>query len=156
MRATRHDATSSQTRRMNANTSTHGYIRHKKGFTLIELMVTVAVVAILAAIAYPSYTQYVIRGKRAAAKSAMMDIANRQQQFLMSNRAYADKAALEAAGYALDADVGKNYGWDVVANNALTPPRFTITFTPSGAQSSDGPLTLNSRGEKTPPDKWEK
>ena len=141
---------------MNANTSTHGYIRHKKGFTLIELMVTVAVVAILAAIAYPSYTQYVIRGNRASAKAAMMDIANRQQQFLMSNRAYADTATLTAAGYALDADVAKNYGWTVVVNNAATPPIFTITFNPSGAQSSDGPLTLNSRGEKTPADKWEK
>jgi type IV pilus assembly protein PilE len=129
---------------------------HARGFTLIELMVTVAIVAILAAIAYPSYTQYVIRGKRAAAKAAMMDIANREQQFLLSNRVYADKTTLVNNGYVLDNDVSRSYTWDVTADNTASPPIFTITLSPSGAQSADGPLTLNSRGEKTPLDKWER
>jgi len=65
-----------------------------QGFTLIELMVTVAIVAILAAIAVPNYQQYVIRAKRAAAQSEMMVIANFEQQYLLANRTYADKMDL--------------------------------------------------------------
>ena len=57
--------------------------KSKHGFTLIELMIAVAIVGILAAVAYPAYTQYMIRANRAAAQSEMMDIANRQQQFLL-------------------------------------------------------------------------
>ncbi len=52
------------------------------GFTFVELMITVAIIGILVAIALPSYRQYILRGNRAAAQAEMMDIANREQQFL--------------------------------------------------------------------------
>lgn len=124
-----------------------------RGFTLIELMVVAAIVAILAAIAYPSYQQYIIRGKRSAAQAQMMDIANREQQYLLANRAYADKTALEAGGYVLPSEVSSNYSYSITVGSG-TPPTFTITFTPSGAQASDGNLTLDSAGNKTPTNKW--
>ncbi|MFS2124360.1 type IV pilin protein [Pseudomonas sp. Pseusp97] len=124
-----------------------------RGFTLIELMVVVAIVAILAAIAYPSYQQYVIRGKRSAAQAQMMDIANRQQQYLLANRSYATKTQLESGGYSLPSEVSGNYGYSITVGSG-TPPTFTITFTPSGAQASDGNLTLSSDGSKTPAAKW--
>lgn len=126
-----------------------------RGFTLIELMVTVAIIAILAAVAIPSYQQYVIRGHRAAAQAQMMDIANRQQQYLLANRAYASKTALEAGGYALPSDVSARYGYvinDLAAPNEL--PTYTIVFTPIGAQVSDGALVLTSEGDKSPLGKW--
>jgi type IV pilus assembly protein PilE len=120
------------------------------GFTLVELMIVVAIVAILAAVALPGYQQYLIRGKRASAKSAMMDIANREQQFLLVNRVYADKLTLTANGYTLPSEASQNYSWDVTVNNAATPPTFTISFT----ATNDGTLTLDSLGNKSPADKW--
>ncbi|MDH4873345.1 type IV pilin protein [Pseudomonas sp. BN515] len=122
----------------------------QRGFTLIELMIVVAIVAILAAIAYPSYQQYVIRGNRAAAQAQMMDIANRQQQYLLANRTYATKAQL---GYSLESDLVGRYT-DSITLGTGTVPSFTITFTATGAQASDGNLTLDSAGAKTPPGKW--
>ncbi|WP_304641602.1 type IV pilin protein, partial [Pseudomonas sp.] len=124
-----------------------------RGFTLIEVMIVVVIVAILATIAYPSYTQYVIRSNRAAAQSTMMDIANRQQQFLMANRAYVNKATLESSGYKMPSELDGRYTWDVTVGNGPVPS-FLITFTGQGAQASDGQLTLNHEGTKTPADKW--
>ena len=121
----------------------------QNGFTLIELMITVVIVAILASIAMPAYQEYVKRGHRAAAQSEMMDIANRQQQFLLANRAYADKATLEGSGYALPSAVSAKYGYNVVVDNVATPPTFVITFTQIGSQASDKTLVLNSVGLKT-------
>jgi type IV pilus assembly protein PilE len=129
--------------------SSHG------GFTLIELMITVAIVAILTVIALPTYQQYIIRGKRSAAKSAMMDIANREQQFLLANRVYADTGTLTANGYAPNVDVSQNYNpWTVAVVNTASPPSFLITFTPTGTQAADGALTLDSQGNKAPAAKW--
>lgn len=131
----------------------------QKGFTLIELMIAVAIVAILAAIAFPNYSSYVVRAKRTAAQSQMMDIASREQQFLLADRSYADQTKLESSGYSLPTDVSANYGYNIAVGNiavgnAATPPTFVITFTPTGGQSSDGTISLSSEGVKTPASKW--
>lgn len=123
------------------------------GFTLIELMIVVAIIGILTAIAYPSYQQYVIRANRTAAQAEMMDIANRQQQFLLTNRSYVSKATLELSGYALPSDVSSKYSYAIALGGAAVPS-YTITFTPTGSQASDGNLVLTSEGVKTPADKW--
>ena len=59
-----------------------GAYARERGVTLIELMITVVIVAILAAIAYPSYTQYVLRSHRTAAKTALHDMASRQERLV--------------------------------------------------------------------------
>jgi len=125
------------------------------GFTLIELMITVAIVAILAAIAYPSYTSHIQKGARRAAQAQILDIANRQQQYLLANRGYATKSQLTATGYNPPTEVGGKYDWDITVGSS-TVPSFTITFAPitGGSQVSDGALTFTSEGVKSPSEKW--
>lgn len=128
--------------------------RHS-GFGLIELLIAVAIIGILAAIALPSYSQYVIRGHRSAAMAQMMEIANREQQYFQATRAYADKATLTSNGYALPAELGDRYTWDVTVGSG-TVPTYTITFTSTGPQASDGNLTLDQAGTKSPAEKWKR
>lgn len=128
-----------------------------RGFTLIELMIATAIVAILAAIAYPSYTQYMIRARRSAAQSFMMDLANREQQRFLDARSYAAVAAdadFAALGMAIPAEVAPFYTVRIAI--AATPPTFTIAATPitGRAQAGDPALQLDSAGNKTPASKW--
>lgn len=125
-----------------------------KGFTLIELMIVVAIIGILVAIALPSYQQYVIRSNRTAAESEMVYIANLQQQFLFANRAYADNTSLSASGYVLPANVSSHYSLNITANNTASPPTYLVTFNPIGSQASDGSISLDSAGTKSPTEKW--
>lgn len=125
----------------------------QNGFTLIELMISIAIVGILAGIAYPSYTQYVIKANRAAAQSEMAVIANRQQQFLLTNNAYADKTVLESNGYSFPVDLSDKYSYAIVLKGGVTP-FFSLTFTPIGSQAGDGDLMLDSNGVKVPIDLW--
>lgn len=129
-------------------------MRSARGFTLIELVITVAIVAILAAIAWPSYESHVLRTNRSAAKAQMLDIAAREQQFMLVNRSYADKTTLESNGYALPSDVSTRYSYTIAV--VASPAAYTITFTPQGPQASDGTLTLSSDGTRSPADKWSK
>jgi type IV pilus assembly protein PilE len=126
--------------------------RHN-GFTLIELMIATAIVALLAALAYPSYTRYIVRSNRTSAQAQMMDIANREQQYLLANRTYATKAQIESGGYSLPPNLQPRYDYDIVVDSTAAP-LYTITFTAKGPQLSDGPLTLDSSGVKLPAGKW--
>ncbi len=123
------------------------------GFTLIEVMIVVAVIGLLSVIAYPSYTQYVIRANRSAAQQFMLSIASRQEQYVLDNRAYASTIA--ALGLTAPAETTTRYTFSV-ALVAGPPPGYTITATSIGPQVSDGNLTLDNLGTKTPADKWKK
>lgn len=124
---------------------------------MTELMIATGIVAILAAIAYPSYTQHMIRARRSAAQSFMMDLANRQQQHFLDARRYLTVAAdadFATVGMTIPAEVAPFY--TVRVATTATPPTFTITATPLAgtAQASDAALQLDSAGTKTPANKW--
>ena len=123
------------------------------GFTLIELMIAVAIVAVLARIAYPSYVSHVQKGARRSAQAQMLDIANREQQYLMINKTYASYSTLTSSGYVFPSELTSKYS-PAITIGTDTLPSYTITFTATGNQSSDGDLRLTSTGTKTPSSKW--
>ncbi|HYT97847.1 MAG TPA: type IV pilin protein, partial [Casimicrobiaceae bacterium] len=69
-----------------------------RGFTLVEMMIVATLVGVLAAIAYPSYQEYQKRARRSAAETFMLDLANRQQQYLLDVRSYAGATTCTTAG----------------------------------------------------------
>jgi len=124
-----------------------------RGFTLIELMIAVAVVAILAVIAIPAYTSQMVKGRRSSAEAFLMDVAQREQQYLLDARAYAPTVGLLTT---IPVDVNNYYTIAITPNAAGTPPSFTASATPKPgtAQAGDATLTIDNTGAKTPAGLW--
>lgn len=123
----------------------------QNGFTLIELMITVLIVGILAAVAYPSYSEYVVKSNRSAAESFILGVANKQEQYMLDARQYATTlAALSISS--LPTEVSGKYTVAITADNAAAPPTYTITATPIGTQlardTKCGAVTINQAGTK--------
>jgi type IV pilus assembly protein PilE len=135
------------------NSNTLSVRRAMSGFTLIELMIAVVVVAILATVALPSYAEFVKRGSRAEVQAFLMEIALRQQQRLVDRREYA--ATIADLGLALPKSLTGKYTVSMSAP-VVVPPTFTISAAPQGAQTSEGcgSLTLDSAGQRSPANCW--
>ena len=126
-----------------------------RGFTLMELMITIVIIGILAGIALPGYQNSVRKSHRSAAQAEMLEIANRQQQFLLANRSYA--TSLSNLGYTVPSGVAERYTCTVGATNPSNGlPTFTVSCQPVGAQQASGfdTLTLDGTGTKAPDNEW--
>ncbi len=134
------------------------------GFTLIELMITVVIIGILAAIAYPAYTESINKARRADGKTALLELQNRMEKFRGNCPFYpqgiggADSCGASAAASTLKAGTTTSQGFyilSIVANSA-TGNAFTLRATPTGAQANDSCTqmnlvvnTTNPKGNKT-------
>lgn len=132
-------------------------MKHAKGFTLIELMIVVAIIGILAVVAIPQYSQYVVRSNRTAAQAFMMDVANREKQYLLDARSYANTLTALGMGSEPPSEVSKYYTVTIDVPDVVSPS-FTITATPVAgkqqANAGEPALTLTDTGIKGPADKW--
>ena len=150
------------------NMTTHFTSRRleSSGFTLVELMIVVVIVSILASIAIPAYNTQIRKSRRTEAKTALLDLAGREERYFNANtqtNAYTNAPAL--LGYAPSMTTMQNYpvgsGYYTVtvtptaAVPTATPPTpasFSISATPVGDQSKDvqcGTFTVTSTGAQS-------
>lgn len=123
--------------------------KSESGFTLIEVMIVVAIIGILAAIAYPSYQESVRKSNRADAKATLNDYAQRLQRCFTAYSAY-NSGNCTLAGQIDGATLESPEGFYDVGATTLTATTYTLQATPKGSQATDscGNLTLDHTGTR--------
>lgn len=128
-------------------------LRVPRGFTLVEILVALAIVAILAAIALPSYRDSTLRAGRADGKAALMQVASDQERFYSANFTYSTNAVpLASTPAATLTSRDGNYVVSVAAcAGGSIANCFVASATPQGNQTNDpcGTLTINQLGVRT-------
>jgi type IV pilus assembly protein PilE len=130
------------------------------GFTLIELMITVVIVGILAAVALPSYRNYVVRSARIQAQNELLQLAGLQEKIFLNSNAYTPNVTTAyngtaAGGLGWSAANDTRYTFSLAADAAGTAmaanaQTYVLTATPvvGGSQAADGNLSISESGRK--------
>ncbi|MNF34314.1 Fimbrial protein precursor [compost metagenome] len=126
-------------------------MKNSKAFTLIELMIVLVVIGILAAIAYPNYTEYVRRGKRAEAKAALMEGAQALERYYSTHGSYLDADGNFAAVFAGQAPASGAANYTLAAQGAPTATTFALRATRTGSMAGDpcGDFQISHTGART-------
>ena len=128
-----------------------GFMNSKRGLTLIELLVAVVIVGFLAAIAIPSYTSYMVRARRADAKTALEQLRASEEMFRAERGSYSTNLLQLVTSWGVP-NVSGDYA---ILLNSSSANGFTGEARPNVArQLSDGSLFIDQSGTKTPADKW--
>lgn len=132
---------------------------YEQGFSLIELMIALAIIAILASVALPAYQNSMLKGRRAEAHAALTDSAARQEQYFLDNKTYA--TTMTALGFSASPMTTEKGHYQVSVTAATVACPITTCFqmqaVPQGGQASDTTcvlIGLSSLGVKTPTDCW--
>jgi len=118
----------------------------QQGFSLMELMIVVAVIGILAGIAYPNYSEYVKRGNRSEGQAFLNDVSARQERYFAQNNAYItsnNDVAKLALKNGLVSETGK---YQLVLSSSNNDGGYTLTANQQFNDTKCGNLTLNARG----------
>jgi type IV pilus assembly protein PilE len=127
----------------------HTYRLKLHGFTLIELMITVAIIGILAAIAYPSYRQYVLQSRRADAIAGLLDLQQQAEKWRANNTTYPSQSNLTLP-------TSDYYDFSISDQSSTA---YTLSATAKLSQTADAdctPLTLNQDDNREPSECWKK
>ncbi len=130
--------------------------RRQQGFSLIELLIAMAVVGILAGIAYPSYQNYVLRSNRTEAQNTLLEILAKQQNFFSRRMTYT-LDLMNDLNYAADPVITTDGLYSIAASTCDPNNNFSnniancveLTATAQGRQVPDGDLVINSAGART-------
>ena len=140
--------------------------RTSGGFTLIELMIVLVVLAILVTVAVPSYRNYVLKANRAVAKGKLLELASRQEQYFADNKIYSNTLDVFLGLGTTNARVDANYNWVPVTSadgiyqlsvvtaavGGVNHMAYTLTATPVSAQADDAgkcaTFTLTNTGQR--------
>lgn len=133
-----------------------------KGFTLIELMIVIGIIALLVTIAMPNYREYVLRSNRAVAKGALLEVASRQEQYFLNNRSYTNLLVdlnypvnyyIDSEGQPLGTATGSIYQITITEPASNTgETTYTLSAIPQGGQADDikcGSLGIDEQADKT-------
>lgn len=128
-------------------------LREIKGFSLIELLVVVAILGILAGISVPVYKGYTSKAKRADAKSALMENAQYMERYYTTHNTYNDILTPDPPDLPQIETQNSSYDLSLASADATS---FTLQAVPKGSQVSDdcGTMTVNQLGNKTPANCW--
>ncbi len=130
-----------------------------KGFSLIELMIAIAIIGVLSAIAFPNYQLYVMRSARAEGQAKLMEIMQAQERFYSQNQTYTENLGLGGLAYpniAANAAAPSEEGRYLITSEACAGSTIAscvlLSAAPQGGQAADalcGTITLDSKGIKT-------